>query len=153
MLLRLCINASFWHKHRVDCSCQVVGPLSCAAHALVRSSCKREPTLIGGRAQVYIRRHCFQRDARTMMLKLQWGRWEAEHWRRIQADVKFRGAAIASEPAHSVVRDTDFALVDDAHKATVARQCAPAVCAYIGNLRHCVRPGSPQRRARRVDAS
>jgi hypothetical protein len=59
------------------------------------------------------------------MLKTQWVRWEAQHHRRILKDIHFRGSPVASEPKGSVVRDTDFNLVNDAIKIQVCRQYAP----------------------------
>ena len=97
---------------------------SCAQRASARSgshlACKVSCV------QRAVRHHSLVRDARIITLKLQWVRWEAAHHRRILADIKFRGSPVASEPAHSVVKDADFALVEERFKHVVCKQCAPA---------------------------
>jgi hypothetical protein len=90
----------------------------------------RRPSLL---VQLAVRKYTLLRNARTMVLKAQWVRWEAGHHRRILADIKFRGSPVASEPAHSVVKDTDFAVVNDKTKDAVCQQCA--TCCTFWSIR------------------
>jgi hypothetical protein len=87
--------------------------------------------------QQYIQQYCLVRDARRMMLKMQWLRWEAQHHRRILKDIHFRGTPLASEPKGSVVRDLDFALVNDTIKQQVVRQCVHAYSIQHGYVWLC----------------
>ena len=73
--------------------------------------------------QTSLRKHSLSRDARIITLKLQWARWEARHKRRIASDVKHRGAALASEPVDSVVKDCDFEEVEESVKTAVCKRC------------------------------
>ena len=109
------------HEPRHEAAC-----LAC----LLRLSLQSEPAQLclcrntRGRLQVHVRRYCLVRDARILVLHSQWHRWEAAHTKRIMKDKQFRGAAVASEPKGSVVRDCDFVPVADAIKRTVCQQCA-----------------------------
>lgn len=85
-------------------------------------------------AQQAVRHFCLVRDARKVVLKTQWTRWEAAHHRRITKDIQYRGTAVASEPKGSVIRDCDFTLVSDTIKTHVCKLYAPPDLAGCGGL-------------------
>ena len=91
-----------------------------------------DSTLYGngvGALQQAVRHFCLVRDARKVVLRTQWTKWEAAHHRRITKDIQYRGTAVASEPKGSVIRDCDFTLVGDTVKTTVCRMCVPLTAA------------------------
>lgn len=78
--------------------------------------------------QAFIRRYCLVRDARVLVLKLQWQRWEAEHIRRLTTEARARQQAARPRDGDGVrpgVRDTtvEDVTIPDAIKSAICRQC------------------------------
>ena len=78
-----------------------------------------------------MRRYCLVRDARVLVLKLQWQRWETEHIRRLTTEARARQQVArprdGAEPGRPGARDTatEDATIADGIKTVVCRQCAP----------------------------
>lgn len=94
--------------------------------------------------QSFVRRYCLVRDARVLLLRLQWQRWEAEHIRRLTTEARSRQLAAGTRPrdgdgARPGGRDNaaEEATTPDHIKTTICRQCGsrPAcsrVCVGVG---------------------
>eukprot|EP00892_Ulva_mutabilis_P005870 jgi/Ulvmu1/3655/UM017_0069.1 len=90
--------------------------------------------------KAFIRRHCLERDARILVLKLQWHRWEAEHLRRLTTEARVRLQATRPRDGTGRVgaRDTaaEDATVADAIKSAVCRQhCSNRAADFVQRWR------------------
>jgi hypothetical protein len=82
--------------------------------------------------QAFLRRYCLVRDARVMLLKAQWAKWESQHVKPALRDAKvqkgnagfsFGSPAEVLKPGPSTERkEVELVLVCDAIKQLVGRQ-------------------------------